>query len=86
MKDLPPETHAELDALVANASKVDVVFAELILFYVIMNPKCIEKYADVWPINLSISFNDLASRPDIEALLRVAHATGRYAPIRRLRK
>ena len=89
-RDLSPETHAELDARIARVSQLDiVVFADLILSDVITDSECVNKYADVWPIHqiTSGSFTQLlAARPDIEELLRIAHATGSYAPIRRLRE
>jgi len=90
MNDLSPETHATLDAELANLSDCSVDSkGGFILCSVIMG--CLESYADVWPIDAKkgtpTACNEfLASRKDIFDLLCTAHAKGSYVEIRKRRK
>ena len=87
--DVSPEIHSELDAGIAKlVSTLDFnTHADIILVCVIKDPECMQKYAAVWPIDPSAPCRGfLDSRPDVRANLCKAHAEGRYAPIRGLRK
>jgi hypothetical protein len=92
MNDISSQSHDNLD----NALNTNPLFLSAtvesqgayMLSFVLMS--CVPAYANIWPVDLTIidpaaCANLLASRTEIQSLLRTAHADGKYARIRNLR-
>jgi hypothetical protein len=93
MNDISSQSHDNLDnelntnPLFLSATAVESQGAYMLSF-VLMS--CVSAYANIWPVDLTniapaACANLLASRTEIQSLLRTSHADGKYARIRNLR-